>query len=532
MSQGARGRGGWGAGLFRQESEGFSMNKLIRRASLVAFFIAASAAPALSATCAELSSALKLPNVTVTMAQDVAAGAFTAPAARGGGGRGGGPNYSDLPAFCRVAATLKPTPESDIKMEIWLPATGWNGKFQMTGNGGWNGNVDINAIAAGLRRGYATASTDTGHEGGGGPWMANREKWIDYGHRAVHETTVVSKALVNAFYGNAPRFSYFTGCSAGGRQALKAAQMYPADFDGIVAGAPAASVTGRAAFATWIAQQNLKTPESFIPPAKYPAINNAVLDACDALDGATDRLIENPRACKFDPQVLACKAGDADTCLTAAQVETARVMYQPLVNPRTRAKINNQLEYGSELGWATFGGQQPFGVATQMYQNMVFKNPAWDYKTLNFDADWAATEKAEGGIINALDPNLKPFISRGGKLIQYHGWSDPQIPTGSSVDYYESVVKAMGGRNAIHGGYRMFMVPGMAHCGGGTGTSTFDMLAALENWVEKKTAPDAIPASRVANGQTNRTRPLCPYPQVASYKGSGSMDDAANFSCK
>ena len=514
------------------------MNMLIRRASLIALLIAASAAPALAATCAELSS-LTLAGVTVTMAQDTVAG-FTPPAARGGGGGGGGrgvaPAASDLPAFCRVAATLKPTPESEIKMELWMPATGWNGKFQMTGNGGWNGNVDLNAIMAGLRRGYATASTDTGHEGGGGPWMQNREKLVDYGHRAVHETTVVSKALVNAFYGNAPRFSYFTGCSAGGRQGLKAAQTYPADFDGIVAGAPAVSVTGRAAFAAWVAQNNLKTPESYIPPAKYPAINNAVLDACDALDGATDRLIENPRACRFDPQVLTCKAGDADSCLTAAQVETARVMYQPLVNPRTKTKINNHLEYGSELGWATFGGQQPFGVATQMYQQMVFRNPAWDYKTLNFDADWAATEKAEGGVVNALDPNLKPFLSRGGKLIQYHGWADPQIPTGSSVDYYESVVKTLGGgaggRNAIHSGYRMYLVPGMAHCGGGTGTSTFDMLTALETWVEKKTAPDSIPASRVANGQVNRTRPLCAYPQVASYKGSGSVDDAASFVCR
>jgi feruloyl esterase len=484
---------------------------------------------AAAATCDSLS-ALKLTGVTVTMAQEVAAGAFAPPAARGG--RGGGPSYTDLPAFCRVAATLKPTADSDIKMEIWLPAAGWNGKFQMTGNGGWNGNVDINAIAAGVRRGYATASTDTGHEGGGGPWMQNKEKLVDYGHRAVHETTAASKALINAFYGNAPRFSYFTGCSAGGRQGLKAAQMYPADFDGIVAGAPAVSVTGRAAFAAWIAQNNLKDPASFIPPAKYPAINNAVLDACDALDGAVDRLIENPRACKFDPQVLACKAGDADTCLTPAQVATAKVMYQPLVNTRTKKVINNQLEYGSELGWATFGGQQPFGVATQMFQNMVFNNPTWDYKTLNFDADWAATEKAEGGVVNALDPNLKPFLSRGGRLIHYHGWADPQIPTGSSVDYYNSVVAAMGGRNAIHTGYRMYMVPGMAHCGGGSGTSTFDMLTALENWVEKKSAPDSIPASRVANNQANRTRPLCAYPQVASYKGSGSVDDAANFVCK
>jgi feruloyl esterase len=228
--------------------------------------------------------------------------------------------------------------------------------------------------------------------------------------------------------------------------------------------------------------------------------------------------------------VLACKAGDAETCLTAAQVATVKAMYTPLVDPKTKKVINNPLEYGSELGWATFGGQQPFGVATQMFQYMVFRNDAWDYKTMTFDADWAATEKVEGGVINAQDPNLKAFTARGGKLIQYHGWADPQIPTGSSVDYYQSVTKAMG--SSVSNSYRMFMVPGMAHCGGGTGTSTFDMLAALESWVEKGQAPDSIPASRVANGQVNRTRPLCPYPQVASYKGSGSVDDTANFVCR
>jgi feruloyl esterase len=494
-----------------------------------AILVFAAAAPAAAATCEELAS-LKLTGVTVTSAQTVAAGAFTAPAGRGG--RGAGPNYSDLPAFCRVAATLKPTAESDIKIELWLPASGWNGKFQAVGNGGWNGNIDIGALATGLRRGYATASTDTGHEGGGGPWMANQEKLIDYGYRAVHEMTVTSKAMVNLFYGNAPRFSYFTGCSAGGRQGMKAAQKYPADFDGIVAGAPAVTVTGRAAFATWIAQNNLKEAASYIPPAKYPAINNAALDACDALDGAVDRLISNPRACKFDPKVIECKTGDADTCLTAAQVETARTMYKPLVNPRTNRVIFPQLEPGSELGWATFGGQQPFVVATQMYQNMIFKNPSWDFKTLNFDTDWALTEKIEGGVINALDPDLKAFVSRNGKLIHYHGWADPQIPTGSSVDYYNSVVAAMGGASRIANNYRMFVVPGMAHCGGGSGTSTFDMLAALEQWVEKGVAPDSIPATRIADGKPNRTRPLCPYPQIATYKGTGSIDDAANFSCK
>ena len=243
-----------------------------------------------AAQSCEVLSSLKLPDATITMAQPVAAGAFTPPA----GGRGGGPQFTDLPAFCRVAATLKPSADSDIKIEVWLPAAGWNGKFQATGNGGWNGNIDVNALANGIRRGYATASTDTGHQGGGGPWMQNREKLIDYGYRAVHEMTVKGKAIAAAFYGNQARLSYFTGCSAGGRQALVAAQRYPEDFDGIVAGAPALNATGRAVFAMYVAQNLHKDEAAYIPATKYPAIHDAVLQACDAVDGVKDRVIENP----------------------------------------------------------------------------------------------------------------------------------------------------------------------------------------------------------------------------------------------
>jgi feruloyl esterase len=491
----------------------------------IVFFVAPHISAA--AACEDLSK-LTLPNTTITMAQSVAAGAMPAPAGRGAAQAN---PFAQLPAFCRVAATSKPSPDSDIKFEVWLPASGWNGKFQAVGNGGWNGNIDLNAIAAAMRRGYAAASTDTGHEGGAGPWMQNKEKVIDYGYRAVHEMTAAAKSLINSFYGSAPKFAYFTGCSAGGRQALKAAQMYPEDFDGIVAGAPALNATGRAAFAVYAAQALHKEEASYIPPAKYPAIHEAALQACDAKDGAADRVIENPRACKFDPQVIACKAGeDTNTCLTPAQVAAARALYQPLVNPRTKQVINTPLEVGSELGWNTFGGQQPFGVATQFYQFMVFKNPQWDWKTLNFDADMDAAAKAEGGIIDAKSTDLKKFVARGGKLIQYHGWADPQIPAGVSTSYYDDVVKAMGSK--VRDNYRLFMVPGMNHCNGGDGPASFDMVAALEQWVEQKKAPDTIPAAHLTNGQPDRTRILCPHPQVATYKGTGDPNSAASFSCK
>ena len=476
---------------------------------LLAFACFAVPHAAAAATCESLAS-VTLRNATITEAQVVPAG--------------------ELPAYCRVAATLKPSPESDIKIELWMPAAGWNGKFLAVGNGGWNGAIDRNALAAGVRRGYATASTDTGHTGQGGPWMRNREKLTDYGHRAVHEMTVAGKALAAAFYDNAPRFSYFNGCSAGGRQGLMAAQRYPDDFDGIVAGAPALNATGRASFAMWVAQNLRRTEGSFIPAEKYPAINNAVLQACDARDGVSDRVIENPMRCTFDPQVLECKAGDSASCLTPAQVTAARAMYAPLVNTATKQQIFPGLAYGSELGWNTFGGQQPFGIASQMFQFMVFDDADWDYRTLNFGEHMALVDKAEAGLINAMDPNLKPFAASGGKLIQYHGWADPQIPAASSVQYYQRVLDTMG-RSATDTA-RLFMVPGMNHCGGGTGTTTFDMLAALEQWVEQGKAPDRIPASRVTDGKTERTRPLCAYPQVATYSGSGSTDDAANFTCR
>jgi feruloyl esterase len=484
------------------------------------------ATSAFAATSCEALAKAPLPNATVTLAQQVVAGGFTPPA-----GRGGANPFAGLPAFCRVAVTLTPSADSDIRIEVWLPASGWNGKFEAVGNGGWNGNIDQNALATALRRGYAAASTDTGHQGGAGPWMRNKEKVIDYGHRAVHEMAATAKLLIDAFYGSAPKFSYFNGCSAGGREGLKAAQLYPEDFDGIVAGSPALNATGRAAFAVYASQALHKEAGSYIPPAKHAAIHDAALKGCDASDGVTDKVLENPRTCKFDPQVIACKAGeDTNSCLTAAQVTAARALYQPLVNPRTKQVINAPLEAGSELGWNTFGGQQPFVIATQFYQFMVFDNPQWDWKTLNYDADMAAVARAENGIIDAKSTDLKKFVARGGRMIQYHGWADPQIPPGASTAYYEDVVKAMG--SEVKDNYRLFMVPGMNHCGGGDGPASFDMLTALEQWVEQKKTPDTIPAAHLTNGQPDRTRILCPYPQVATYKGSGEQNQASSFACK
>jgi feruloyl esterase len=485
---------------------------------LLAVFVI-SVVPAMAAPCESLST-LKLANTTITSAQVIPAGAAS-------GGRGA--PAAPLPAYCRVQATVAPTSDSVIKIEVWMPATGWNGKFQGVGNGAWQGSIGTQALQTALQRGYAAASTDTGHEGGSAEFaMGHPEKLIDFGYRAVHEMTEKGKAITAAFYDRGPQYSYFVGCSAGGKQAIKEAQMFPADYDGVVAGSPGVNWSGRALLSVWVGQAQA---ESNLPREKWAVLNTAVLGACDASDGVKDGVIENPLQCKFDPQVLQCKAGDAADCLTAGQVETAKKIYGGVVHNRTKQSVVAGFSPGSELNWATMAGAQPFGPGLELFRFVVFGDRNWDFKTLNWDTHVDQTLKASASM-DALDPNLKPFFDRGGKIISYHGWADPQISPGSTSSYYDSVIKTMGGASKVQENFRLFMVPGMNHCGGGLGTDQFDMLTALENWVEKKQAPASIPASRVAGGQTVRTRPLCPYPQVATFKGSGSTDDAANFACK
>lgn len=481
--------------------------------------------PATAATCESLAT-LTLPASTVTTAQVVAAGAF-APA----GGRGA-QAFTGLPAFCRVAATLKPSSDSDIKIEVWLPATGWNGKFLAVGNGGWTGSIAYPALAEGLARGYAVASTDTGHEGGSASFgMGHPEKVIDFAHRAVHEMTAKAKVIVDTFYGRAPRFSYWNGCSAGGRQGMKAAQMYPADFDGIVAGSPGLDWSARSAQAVRVAQA-LQPEASRLTAAHREALHGAALAACDAGDGVKDGLIENPLACRFDPAVLACTGAPGAACLTPAQVATARLMYAPLVDAKSGREIPG-LAPGSELAWTDFGWSAPARTTgVDHFKYLVFQDPAWDLPQFNPATDPARLTDGVSGAIDARDTNLKPFFDRGGKLLQYHGWADPQITPLASTTYFTRVATAMGGAAKAHASYRLFMAPGMGHCGGGSGPNDFDELTALEQWVEKGVAPARLDASHASGGKVDRTRPLCPFPQVATYKGTGSIDDAASFVCK
>ena len=516
--------------------------------------VALFASQGFAAVPCETLSTLTLPNTTITMAQVVDAGKFVAPApargaapaagARGGnadapannaapagdrggrGGRGAAPNpYANLPAFCRIAATLRPTSDSDIKIEVWMPLTGWNNKLLAVGNGAWAGSISYNAMAPGLAAGYVTTSTDTGHAGGQAATFIDRpEKVTDFAYRAVHEMNVAAKGISAAFYGGGPRLSYFQGCSTGGRQALTAAQRYPLDFDGIIAGATAANASRLHGTQVWVAQQAHRDEASLIPTNKYAALHDAALKACDALDGVTDRVIENPRQCKFDPAVLLCKEGDSPTCLTAAQVETAKRAYAgPGLFPG--------YEYGSEGGWnGTLN--TPVGIAVDMYRYLVFNNANWDYKTLNIEKDVPLFDKTIGPTMNSSDTNLKPFLDHGGKLLMYHGWADPGIPAGNSVEYYTNAVKTLGGEAKTTNSIRLFMLPGVGHCGGGDGPSTFDALGTLDQWRDAGKTPASIPASHSTMGVVDRTRPLCPYPQVAQYKGTGDTNSAENFTCK
>ncbi len=487
------------------------------------------AAPMLAATCESLAS-LTLPDTTITSVQQVEAGAFTAPA----GGRGNNANaYKDLPAFCRFAATLKPSSDSDIKVEVWLPMTGWNHKYQAVGNGAWAGSIVYSDMAKALRQGYATSSTDTGHTGGSGSFaLGHPEKLADFGWRSEHEMTLKAKVVIAAFYGEAPKLSYWVSCSSGGKQGLKEAQRFPADYDGVVAGAPVVNWTHRAAAGIWAGQAALKDPASKIPATKFPMIHEAAVAACDERDGLKDGIISDPARCNFDPKVLECKDADGPSCLTSAQVEAVRKIYTPATNPRTGEIISARYEPGSELGWrAIAGGPEAFGPAVDHFKYVVFKDPTWDWRTLNFDSDMALADKIDDGTINAIDPDLKAFTGHGGRLIMYQGYTDTNIPPGNAITYYESVAKTMGTAKTAEA-VRLYMAPGMNHCGGGEGPNSFDMVGALEQWVENKKAPDQILASHITEGKVDRTRPLCPYPQVAKYKGTGSIDDAANFSCK
>jgi feruloyl esterase len=510
------------------------------------------AAPVLAGTCEDLAN-VKPVGGRIQSAGTVAAGAFTAPQTEVPGAAQ--VNYKALPAFCRVQGVLEPSTDSHIEFEVWLPASGWNGRYEGLGNGGFAGAIDYAGLADAVAHGYAASDSDTGHRASAvdARWaLGHPEKVADFGYRAVHGTAEKAKTLIASFYGNPARHSYFSSCSDGGREALMEAQRYPADYDGILAGAPANNWTKLLANAAEETRM-LGDAQKSISASKLPAIEAAVVAACDANDGVKDGIINDPARCKFDPSVLLCKGAETERCLTVPQVASLQRLYTGARDSAAEAIFPGRLP-GAEAtpgGWGLWiTGQAPgtslmYSFATQYFANMVFEDAAWDYHTFQLDRGLKLAEEKTARMLNATDPDLKRFRDRGGKLIVYHGWNDPAISALNSVDYFRSVQGKMGAHET-DGFFRLYLVPGMGHCAGGPGPDVFgqsvgqasdpehSIAKALERWVESETAPDRIIATKYSAGANRagvRTRPLCPYPQIATYKGSGSTDDAAAFAC-
>jgi feruloyl esterase len=448
--------------------------------------------------------------------------------------------------FCRVTGLVEP----GINFEVWMPvADQWNGKLNGVGNGALAGGINYGAMVGPLAKGYATVSTDGGHQSESivdGDWMlGNPELWDDFGYRAVHVSTRNAKAIIDAYYGQAPEYSYFTGCSGGGQQGLAEAQKYPADYDGIVSGAPANFPTRMwpgETYPGWVAatedtQLSLGGPPG--PPTVTPklaTLHEAALAACDAEDGVEDGIIDSPQACDFDPATLLCPENppDPDECLTQAEIDTVTKIYAGLKDPTTGEQFWPGYEVGSEDNWA--GHIYPFVIPLGYFKGMVFEDPEWDYTTFNFEdpEDFATLVDADARYaphINATDPDLTAFNELGGKLILWHGWADQNIAPQNSINYYNNVAAVVGDEAATQEFLRLFMVPGMGHCQGGPGPGNFDALAALEQWVEEGVAPEQLAGSHLTNGKVDLTRPICLYPEVAQYSGSGSEAEAENFDC-
>jgi hypothetical protein len=512
--------------------------------------ILATAALGRATDCASLSST-NLPNTSVTTAQSVPAGRFMPPYGR---------PLDKLPAFCRLAGVIRPSSDSDIRFEVWLPASGWNGKFLSVGNGGFAGSISYSALADDLRRGYATAATDTGHEGDSedASWAYKHpEKVVDFGYRALHATAENAKALIQAFYGAPASHSYFDSCSDGGREALMEAQRFPGDFDGILAGAPANFWTHLLANAVAMVQSLYgNDPAAYIPSAKLPAIQSAALGACDAQDGVKDGIINNPLQCHFDPSVLLCKGNDSRDCLTAPQLSALKKLYAGARDSHGKRIFPGYVPGAEDgpQGWAAWitgtapGKASGPAYAENYFRYIVFQDPAWNLLSANVDAAEAMADEKTASNLNSTDPDLGRFQSRGGKLILYHGWNDPAISPLNTINYYNSVIAKMGAKN-VGSFVRLYMVPGMQHCFPGPGPNWFGQIGhptakgkpygvydALEEWVEKGAAPGDIIATKYVDDDPSKgvqiTRPLCPYPQIAKYKGTGDTNDAANFVCR
>ena len=445
-----------------------------------------------------------------------------------------------LPEHCDVRGVIWP----EARFVIKLPAD-WNDRFQMVGNGGTAGLLSMGAVDAALRKGFAAASTDTGHDAAKEPLATfayvtpenpnGRRKLLDFAYLAVHETAVLAKQVIRAYYGSGARFSYWVGCSTGGRQGMQEAQRYPEDFDGLVIGAPGLFLTGNVMRRIWVGQSQMG--DGALPVEKLPLLNKLVHEKCDATDGVADGLIDDPRRCDFQParDLPKCDGGETPACFTAPQIAALGKIYGGVRNSKGKVLFPGE-PVGSESVWAENLVGPSKLVLPRAESQMKFyaldppPGPPWRYTMFNFDKDPVRTARAAKDV-NPLNPDLSPLKKRGGKIIQYSGWADQQVNPLPGIEYYETVNKRMGYAETREF-YRLFMVPGMFHCGGGPGCGNVDWLAALMNWVENGVNPKQLTGTHLEKGQATRTRPLCSYPQVARYRGTGSIDEAANFDCR
>lgn len=506
-------------------------------APIALMLLSTAAAPA---PCESLAN-LKLDKATITSAEMVAEA--PQPARGAGRGRAGAPGAPAgargagttpraavapqpslmIPEHCRVQLDLKPTSDSLIKMEMWLPPMDkWNGKFMGVGNGGFAGSIQglTNEMPEALRRGYATAGTDTGHEGPGGDWaIGHPEKMIDFGYRSTHDMTLKAKQIVKTFYDRSAQYSYFKGCSTGGRMAVMEAQRYPSDYDGIIAGSLANRHIHMWTAGVERSVELSRHPERAVSKEQAALVNNLVTEKCDALH---EGFLNDPRSCKVDFSVLKCQAGaSGNSCLTDAQLETVETYYGGVKNSK------GELIFSGQALGNPMPAQQPNPRgpgATFDLVRIAKDDPNVDWHTFDFDRDMKLLDK-KLGYVDAVDPDLSKFKSHGGKLLMTHGWADTGITPENTIWYYDQVLDKMGKDQGDW--MRLFMAPGMGHCGGGPGVNTFDSITALENWVEKGKAPDTM----MGVGRDMK-RPLCPYPQNPEYKGSGDLKDPSSWVCR
>lgn len=508
----------------------------VLRGTLITVFVLFALPAEAQQSCASLKS-INIPHVTITSSTAGKPG-FELPAQSG---------FINTPArkipvsFCRVEAYAAPTSDSHIGIEVWLPdAVNWNGNFLAAGNPGFIGSLASSGLANIMQRGYVAAGTDTGHVDEGFEWaIGHPEKWVDWGHRAVHEMVVLTKRLIESYYGKPVQYSYWNSCHNGGNQGLNEAQRYPEDFDGIVAADPAFYISHLQAgslYVSWVALKEGVDGPGYIPPAKLAVINRAALDSCDANDGLVDGLIENPPSCKFDPASIQCPGPDGPSCLTKPQVDTLNKIYAG-AKYKDGGQIYSGFERGSELNWNLMVEKEPFWVNLAYFKGMVFEDPDWDFHSFDVDRDTRLGETRTGAAVDGNNPNLKSFKQAGGKIILVSSWNSTGLPPRSLTEYYRGVEQAMGGPGNTQDFARLFQVPGSGGCPGFIrNTGDFKAFDALLQWVEQGTAPEQIIYSHRSGGisrqgEVYRTRPACAYPKQARYNGKGDINNAANFTC-